>query len=190
MAHREPVGPGHRTQAGPAPLLAAGAALLLLVSLFLDWFENADDGNGDGATAWTIFEIVDLLLAGIALVALWRAAHMLGALRNGPNVRFWQLGAAALLLVVSQLINKPPLAQFSEIKEDVGVWLALAASLLLLIAGLMNRIRVELVDHSNGDRHAHEPAGATAPPVASTPPAPAAPAPAPGETAPTRPIAP
>jgi hypothetical protein len=143
----------HTHNPGPAPLLAAAAALLLLVSLFLDWFESAEDANGDGATAWTAFEIHDLLLAAIGLLALWRAAHLLGALRDGPPVRFWQLGAAALVIVVSQLINKPPIAQVGEINEAVGIWLALAASVLLLIAGLMNRVRVELV-HDDTSRHA------------------------------------
>lgn len=181
MEHREPVGPGHRSHAGPAPLLAAAAALLLLVSLFLDWFEDASDGNGEGATAWTVFEVIDLLLAGIALVALWRAAHLLGALRRGPDVRFWMLGAAATVLVVSQLIDKPPLAQFGEIKEDLGVWLALAAALLLLISGLMNRVRVELV-HDGGPGRA---AAAPARPA----PAPVTPPPASGDpTQPTRPL--
>ena len=34
------------------PILAAAAALLLLVSLFLDWY--------GGLTAWEVFEIVPL----------------------------------------------------------------------------------------------------------------------------------
>ena len=171
---------------GPAPLLAAASALLLLVSLFLSWWED----GGDGISAWTTFEVHDLLLAAIALVALWRAAALLGAVREGPPVRFWMLGAAATVIVASQLINKPPIVQLVDditqgggTDPGVGAWLALAASLLLLISGLMNRVRVELV---HDDRPAAAPAER---PAASTglfgsdgsdP--------VPGDTQPTRPL--
>ena len=61
-------GPTDRSSnAGPrglsaGPILLAIGAAALLVSLFLNWFKPE-------LTAWTAFEIVDLLLALIALAA-------------------------------------------------------------------------------------------------------------------------
>jgi hypothetical protein len=142
MAHREPV----KLDAGP--LLAAAAALLLLVSLFLDWYGRA--GVGESAiTGWTAFEVHDLLLALIGLLALSRAAGALGATTHrGPQVPLWALGAAALVLVGSQVLNHPPAAIDAEVR--VGAWLALGASLLLLVAGLLNRVRVSIVGDDPG----------------------------------------
>ena len=42
------------------------AALILIVSLFLDWYERL--------TGWTVFEIVDLVLAGLALWTIFSLA--------------------------------------------------------------------------------------------------------------------
>ena len=52
------------------PLVAALGALLLIVSLFLDWYEDL--------TAFTVFEFLDLLLFGLALVTLAALAATLG----------------------------------------------------------------------------------------------------------------
>ena len=51
-------------------------ALLLLVSLFLDWYEP-------DVTAWEAFEVLDLLMAALALAALVAAA---GAFRPPPTI--------------------------------------------------------------------------------------------------------
>ena len=51
--------------------VAAGGAVLLLISLFLDWY--GDDGHG--YSAWTLFEVIDLLLAAIALIAISTFRH-------------------------------------------------------------------------------------------------------------------
>ena len=62
----------NRTPHRAEPLREAGAAvaavgaLLLLVSLFLDWY---GDGR-EGYSAWTLFELIDLVLAAIALLTL------------------------------------------------------------------------------------------------------------------------
>ena len=165
---------------GAGPLLAAAASLLLLVSLFLDWFGDGDDG----ITAWTVFEVWDLVLAAIALLALWRAAHSLGAVRNGHGVPFWALGGAALVIVASQLINHPPLVQFDGVDHEVGAWLALVAALLLLISGLLNRVRLELVDDGTPAPSPHVPA----PSAPATPPPASGPGAATPPTEPTRPI--
>ncbi len=104
-----------------AALLVAGAALLLVVSLFLDWFGV---GGEAGASAWEVFEVLDLVLLGAALAAV---AAAFGRLDSRVL-----LGAAgvALVVVVSQLIQPPPAAQGAH--RELGAWLALLAAAGLL----------------------------------------------------------
>ena len=127
----------NRTQIGLGPLLAGVAAVILLISLFLDWFEP-------GLTAWTAFEIIDLLLAAIALAMLASviAAVAPRMLAWRPSVPLWLLGAAAFVLVTSQLLNHPPAAQESDL--EVGAWLAFGASLLAIVAGLPGVVNITL----------------------------------------------
>ena len=52
-------------------LLIGAGAILLLVSLFLEWYQP-------GVDAWEIFEVWDLVLAVLAIVALVAVAGRLG----------------------------------------------------------------------------------------------------------------
>ena len=119
-------------------LLAAVGAVMVLVSLFLDWFEP-------GLTAWTVFEIIDLLLAAlvIAVLGLVVAEVLRRTLPRTASPPLWLLGALALLLVVSQLVNHPPGAQESD--PEAGVWLALAGALVIFVGGLLTVVNVTLV---------------------------------------------
>ena len=49
------------------PLIVAVGSLVLLVSLFLDWY--------GGETAWGAFEVADVLIAALALAALVAVAR-------------------------------------------------------------------------------------------------------------------
>ena len=51
------------------PILVALGAIVLLVSLFLDWYGRL--------TAWDAFEVVEVLLAALAVTALVIAAGLL-----------------------------------------------------------------------------------------------------------------
>src|SRR3954447_26477350 len=100
------------------PLVAAIGALLLLVSLFLDWY-------GD-LTAWEAFEITDLLLAAIAIAALVAAAGVLAPELSYVDARWLPaLAVAAPFIVAVDLIGQPPATAGAEL--DTGAWLALAA---------------------------------------------------------------
>jgi hypothetical protein len=115
--------------------VAAVGAILLLVSLFLDWFDP-------GLTAWTVFEIADLLLAAIALAALVAAAASFGVrgpLREGTLL---PLGIVASVLVIGALLNHPPAAIGADPRS--GAWLGLAGALLLAIGGLLTVAHVSL----------------------------------------------
>lgn len=120
------------------PVVAGAAALVLLVSLFLDWYEP-------GVSAWTVFEVLDLLLAVLALASLGMAAQALGV--GAPGVRLparalLAVAAVALVIVVSQLVNHPPLTGRGE---EVGIWLALGAALVLVAGAALGSSYVSVV---------------------------------------------
>ncbi|MGI8460261.1 MAG: hypothetical protein ACR2OC_01310 [Solirubrobacterales bacterium] len=132
---------------GPAPrridggsVLAALGALLVLVSLFLDWF-------APGLSAWTVFESLDMVLAAIAIATLAGVVPRL--LARGASARALVpegllpvLGVAAFVVVGIQLLNHPPAAIGRD--EEVGAWLALAGATLLLIGTTLVRTRVTI----------------------------------------------
>jgi hypothetical protein len=136
-----------------APLLAALGGLVLLVSLFLHWYQPA-------LTAWTAFEVWDLVLAALALAGIWVAvasAVWEAPLRNGALPL---LGGSAFVIVVSQLINHPPAAQGAS--AQTGAWLALAGSALMATAGVLTAANVSLslsLSKGERDRERARPAG-------------------------------
>lgn len=97
--------------------LAVGAALLL-ISLFLDWYDT-------GLTGWEVFETLDLVLAALALGGI--AIALRPDLAAPPAA--WAVPAAAIAIVAVQLINAPPAA--GDGHPASGAWIALAASLLM-----------------------------------------------------------
>jgi peptidoglycan/LPS O-acetylase OafA/YrhL len=115
-----------RLDAGP--LIALLGALLLLVSLFLAWYEPSTE-------VWDAFEITDLLLAGIAIAALLAAASLIADVPGRIDSRWlpW-LAAAALVLVVAALVNPPP---GIEADPTTGLWLALAGAALLSAGAIL-----------------------------------------------------
>jgi hypothetical protein len=120
-----------------ASLLGAAGAVLLLVSLFLDWYVLP----GFTITAWTAFEVWDVVLAVIGLAVVLSVATDLGWWR-GPvhSHSITLLGGLALLIVASQLINRPPSALHSQI--GTGGWLALVGSGAIAIGSLLAESRV------------------------------------------------
>ena len=139
-------------------VVAALGALLLLVSLFLDWYGDRDEGY----SAWTVFEVVDLLLAGIGLVAISTFLSRVEIERRLPQAPLLLLGGAALVLTASQLIDAPPAVALSDLDLQTGAWLALAGSALLLAGAFMSVARVSF----NVERR--EPQPGTPPPETET----------------------
>ena len=122
------------------PLVGLAGALLLLVSLFLNWWEEA--------TAFTVFEVLDLVLAGLALTAVISLAEAMGArvpsgMALGTALAL-PLGMLAMLIVLSQLVNDPPAIVGTERGPDVGIWLALAGALLTVGGSLLSVARISL----------------------------------------------
>ena len=104
--------------------LAALGALLVLVALFLSWF--------DGATAWEAFESLDLVLLLLALTVL---AAVAGAFDWLGTRLLAPLGALLLLIVIVQLVEPPPGVGDGEL--GTGAWLGLAGASLVLLGGLL-----------------------------------------------------
>ena len=121
-----------RFEAGP--LLALVGATLLLVSLFLAFYEPSTE-------AWDAFEITDLLLAAIGIGAVLAAAAMLFDGPGWVDSRWlpW-LALAALVLVVNALLSPPPLVGAlppDAGDPETGLWLALAGASLLAAGAIL-----------------------------------------------------
>ncbi len=120
-----------------AELLAGLGGLLVFVALFLDWF-----GGGSG---WEVFEALDLVLLGLALLAVWSAIASVAGLSSGlPPRALAILGAVALVVVVVQLIEPPPVFSQVDPEREAGAWLALAGAALILIGGVLRAARVSV----------------------------------------------
>jgi hypothetical protein len=124
---------------GGQALVVLGA-LALVVSLFLHWYEPS-------RSAWTVFEVWDLVLAAIGIAALGTVVPARRvANRMEPFVpQRWlpMLGVAALIIVVAALINHPPAARDSSL--ELGAWIGLAGSIVLVAGAVLTTARISLV---------------------------------------------
>ena len=123
------------TQIAIGPLLAAIGGVLLIVSLGLDWY-----GPYSGFSS---FEFLDLLLVVLALVTLAVLAATFGLLhtplRSGTPL---VVGVVALLIVLSQLINHPPVGNERDV--EIGLWLGLAGAALMLAGAILSTARIAI----------------------------------------------
>lgn len=117
-------------------LLVLGAALLI-ASLFVSWF-------GDGLTAWQAFEVVDMVLAALALAAVALALRP----DEGPAWAPVAVPAAVLAIVVVQIVNPPPAAAGAS--PDTGAWLALGAGVAMALAAALMAATLEVTVRVGG----------------------------------------
>ena len=115
------------------PLIVAVGSLVLLVSLFLDWY-------GD-QTAWGAFELADVLMAALAVAALVAAAGQIA-----PELAYldrrWLLGLvlALTVLVVAEILSPPPAVGGAD--PQTGAWIAFASVLVMLTGTVLSMGRV------------------------------------------------
>ena len=142
--------PAGRVEGGVA-LVAVGATLLL-VSLFLDWYEP-------GRSAWTVFDAWDLVLAVLCVVALAGVAGRLGLARRRADSWLVLPSVAALVIVVASLLNHPPPA----LDEDpmIGIWLALVGTILMVLGVALSVARVSVAIDVHGGAAGTPPAADT-----------------------------
>jgi hypothetical protein len=119
--------------------LAGVGGIVLIVSLFLDWFEPA-------ITGWDAFEVLDLVLAFLALVIIVHAAPPLARTIRAPEEPsglFPAIGIVAFVVVAAALVNHPPAALGH--RPAVGAWLALGGTALMAIGGVLSAARVSIM---------------------------------------------
>ena len=115
------------------PLIVALGSLVLLVSLFLDWY-------GD-ESAWGVFELADVLLAALAVTALVAALGMIAESVAVLDRRWLPVATvAAALIVIAEIISPPPVVGGADPQE--GAWLAFAAALVMLLGAVLSLGRV------------------------------------------------
>jgi hypothetical protein len=120
-----------RFEVGPALVILAG--ILLLVSLFLEWYGPV--------TAWEAFEVVDVLLAGLALGAIASAAgQLIPELEYVDRAWLPWLLVAIVVLLAAEILSPPPVVSGEDLSS--GAWIALAAALVGLIGTVLSIGRV------------------------------------------------
>jgi hypothetical protein len=130
------------------PVLAIVGGGLLLVSLFLTWYQvpatPPEVGETSVGTAWQVFETLDLVLAAIGIAALYAAYEQLtGSHRFGEGGWLLPVSLLGLVIVVSQILDAPPAAT-SFADPATGAWLALGGAGALVIAGVLSTTHVSL----------------------------------------------
>jgi hypothetical protein len=115
------------------PLIVAVGSLVLLVSLFLDWY-------GD-LSAWGVFELTDVLLAALALTALVAALGLIAPELAWLDRRWLLISVfGAVVLVVAAILSTPPTVRGAE--PQTGAWIGFAASLVMLLGAVLSLGRV------------------------------------------------
>ena len=140
-------------------MIAAAGAVLLIVSLFLDWY--------DEFSAFTVFEVLDLVLVALALATLVALAEAIGLVRATPlrGGASLPIGAAALVIVASQLINHPPAGTDRDV--SIGLWLGLGGAALMVVGSVLATQRISLaVDVERRERRRSAPPASSRPPHA------------------------
>ena len=170
IAAARPTTPNDARNHEAGMLLIGVGAILLLISLFLEWYQRGTD-------AFEAFEVWDLVLAVLAIGVLSAVASRFGF---GPlRPPSWLIGpiVAAFVIVLFALLNPPPVAAGIDDDASTGLWLALAATILMSIGALLSvaRISVSLTPGRGiADPHARRPAAPGADPAYGDPVAPRA----------------
>jgi hypothetical protein len=151
------------------PILVTLGAVVLLVSLFLDWY--------GGLSSWEAFEVVEVMLAGLAVFALVIAAGLLV-----PDLEYVErrwlpaVVIGVVVLVAAEIIDPPPAA--GDETAATGAWLAFGAAFVMFAGAVLTfgrvsfavsvegrdvRERVAVVDHrqDTAETAAVSPDGAT-----------------------------
>jgi hypothetical protein len=124
----------------PARLLAAVGAVLMPLSLFLDWYAVKEGATGDNARikveGWDVFESTDALMTVAAIATVLVVAM---APRSMGRM-LMAIGALVAGFVAVQLIDRPAALLFvdrSDVSLQAGAWLGLLGALLVVLAGAL-----------------------------------------------------
>jgi hypothetical protein len=119
------------------PLVASLGAVVLVVSLFLDWY--------DDVSAFTVFEFNDLLLLLLGVATIASLAAAIGPTPGVSPAALLAVALVALFVVVSQILNDPPAVSGpAGPGHAIGIWLALAGSALMVAGALLGYAQISL----------------------------------------------
>jgi hypothetical protein len=152
--------------------LVAIGAVVLLVSLFIDWYKPGGD-------AWAVFETLDLVLAGAAICGLLAVAPRFGT--GGLGRALPLISVAAFAVVLVQLIDPPPVVRHSDLAT--GAWLALGATATMSLGAILGAASISVTVDVRGRERRRRTAAIDARESAAE----AAEATAPADAEPTRP---
>ena len=111
-----------------APLIAAGAGLVLFISLFLGWSEGLDDS----VSAWENFDIIDIVLALLGLISVGIGAMLATGnqvnLPRTPGSIVTTVGIVAFSIVATFVLEGEDL--------KFGIYLALLATIGIIVGGM------------------------------------------------------
>ena len=112
------------TRGNNAPLIAAGGGLLLFISLFLDWFDVL-------GSAWEFMDIVDVLLALLALTAVAIGAMLATGtavnLPRTPGSIVTTAGIVAFTIVATFILEGD--------EQKFGIFLGLIGAIAMIVGG-------------------------------------------------------
>ena len=125
-----------RVRAGD--IVAGLAGVVLLASMFTEWYSVGS--REDGLSAWAAFSFVDLLLALVALLGIALAASQVvgrgPALPVAIGVVTTTLALAGTLLVLYRILNQP--GPNDAIDVSWGAYLGLLATLGVLLGAWLS----------------------------------------------------
>jgi hypothetical protein len=146
------------SRVSPAELAGMGAAVVLLLSLWLPWFTTSDNPNSklacsgspptdcavgpdSSANAWTVFSTLDWLLLSACLapfILTWIIARG-HALTWKPGEVTMIVGIVAFMLILCNgiILGRP--GDSVDIGLGVGYFVGLLASIGLLVAGFLRQ---------------------------------------------------
>ena len=122
----------------PGDALSWVAALVLALSTFMGWYSGSEEGITLSAIGWHTGIVGKLvLLVGLAVLAL--LALRAAGVELPPNVPVGMLiaalGGVGTTLVLIRVLEIPD--DYFEFGRSAGLWISLAAGLLVIAAGLL-----------------------------------------------------
>ncbi len=180
---------------GPGQKIAAGAAVLLFIDLFLDWYSVGNDTFSVGLSAWDSYSFTDLLLLLTVIVALGMAAQAMGLLSiplKLSTVLLPLAGVMALIVLFRLLINQPG-PDNDLINNEFGGYLGFLLTALVAYGAMRAQNEHEAVSssgtfkvgsHTTTTTPSSSAPASTTPPADAPPPAPPSPSNTPGTAAP------
>jgi hypothetical protein len=119
--------------------LSRYAGLVLALSTFMSWYAGSDDGPTIAVIGWHVGLIGKLVFfIGLAVLGLWglREAGWEMPASIPESLILIALGSLATTLVLIRLISVPD-EFFPYTGRGIGIWIALGASLAVIVAGLL-----------------------------------------------------